>query len=117
MSFSASEFYHLDAPDCFKLLETIAEVCSGAAIIDTHVSFRRDEAVTYKGHRYAGWRYREYLREPTPGEMEDRKWASIGNLRSFWPTKPSLINAIADAGINQFTSASIRHGMISPLTE
>lgn len=92
--------YHLDAPDCFKLLEAIAEVCSGIAIIDTHVSFRRDAMVTHKGHQYAGWRYREYIRKPTPEQTEDRKWASIGNVRSFWPTKPSLVNAIVDAGFN-----------------
>lgn len=92
--------YHLDAPDCFKLLEAIAEVCTGVAIIDTHFSLRRDEVVTYKGHQYAGWKFIEYNREPTPEQTEQTKWASIGNLRSFWPTKPSLVNAIADAGFN-----------------
>ena len=92
--------YHLDAPDCFKLLEAIAEVCIDVAIIDTHVSFSRDEPVEYKGHEYWGWRYTEYGRAPTAEETEDSTWASIGNLRSFWPTKPSLVNAIVDAGFN-----------------
>ena len=92
--------YHLDAPDCFKLLEAIAEVCSGIAIIDTHVSFRRADIVAYKGHRYVGWKFTEYRREPTPEQTEQSTWASIGNLRSFWPTKPSLVNAIVDAGFS-----------------
>ena len=92
--------YHLDAPDCFKLLEAIAEVCSCVAIIDTHISLRRDEIVTYNGHQYAGWKYTEYNREPDPQQTEERRWASIRNLQSFWPTKPSLVNAIADAGFN-----------------
>lgn len=92
--------YHLDAPDCFKLLRVIAEVCTGTAIIDTHFSLRRDQIVTYRGQQYAGWKFTEYSYEPTPEQTERSKWASIGNLRSFWPTKPSLVNAIADAGFN-----------------
>lgn len=92
--------YHLDAPDCFKLLEAVAGACIDIAIIDTHVSLTRDEIVEYKGHEYWGWRYTEYSREPTPEKTEESTWASIGNLRSFWPTKPSLVNAIVDAGFN-----------------
>jgi hypothetical protein len=92
--------YHLDSPDCFKLLESIAEVCTGIAIIDTHVGLTRGEAVKYKGHEYWGHQYTEYSSEPTPEQTEDSIWSSIGNLKSFWPTKPSLINAIVDAGFN-----------------
>jgi hypothetical protein len=92
--------YHLDAPDCFKLLEAIAEVCIDITIIDTHISLTRDEIVKYKGHEYRGRLYTEYSREPTPEQTEKSTWASIGNLRSFWPTKPSLVNAIVDAGFN-----------------
>ncbi|MBC7604854.1 MAG: methyltransferase domain-containing protein [Ramlibacter sp.] len=93
--------YHLDAPDCFKLLESIAEVCTGVAVIDTHVSDIRSETVNHRGKDYAGWRYVEYVRPPSQQEEEASTWASIGNVRSFWPTKPSLVNAIVDAG---FTS-------------
>lgn len=92
--------YHLDSPDCFKLLESIAEVCTGIAIIDTHISLKRSRSVTYNGHQYQGGDYTEYGRTPSPDEVESRTWASIGNLRSFWPTKPSLVNAITDAGFN-----------------
>jgi hypothetical protein len=92
--------YHLDAPDCFRMLEAISEVCTDLAIIDTHVSGRRSEHVEYRGRRYAGWRYREYAAEPSPEEQEASTWASIGNVHSFWPTRPSLANAIADAGFS-----------------
>ena len=92
--------YHLDAPDCFKLLEAIAGICTDVAIIDTHISLKRDEMIKYKGHEYWGWRYTEYSREPTPEQTEESTWASIGNLRSFWLTKPSLVNALVDAGFN-----------------
>jgi hypothetical protein len=93
--------YHLDAPDCFKLLERIAQVCTGFAVIDTHVSLTRSQTTEHGGHRYAGCWYEEYGVQPTPEETEQSTWASIGNLRSFWPTRPSLVNAIIDAG---FTS-------------
>ena len=92
--------YHLDAPDCFKLLEAIAEVCIDIAIVDTHVGLTRDEVVKHEGHEYSGRRFMEYSRAPTPEQMEETTWASIGNLQSFWPTKPSLVNAIVDAGFN-----------------
>lgn len=92
--------YHLDAPDCFKLLQSISEVCSCFAIIDTHISQGRDAVVNYDGKQYSGWYYTEYANQPTADEEEGKPWASIGNIRSFWPTKPSLVNAIIDAGFN-----------------
>ncbi|TWO69655.1 class I SAM-dependent methyltransferase [Caenimonas sedimenti] len=95
--------YHLDAPDCFKLLDAIADVCTGVAVIDTHVSARRSETVQYKGREYSGWRYREYVQAPSAEEEESSTWASIGNVHSFWPTRPSLVNAIAEAGFTSVT--------------
>src|SRR5262249_23681184 len=70
------------------------------AVIDTHVSLTRDEAVKFRGHEYWGWRYTEFTREPTSEQSEESNWSSIGNLQSFWLTKPSLVNAIVDAGFN-----------------
>lgn len=92
--------YHLDAPDCFRLLESVAEVCTSFAVIDTQVGLERDEVVRYKGNEYWGRYFAEYDSPPSPEQMEESVWSAIGNLRSFWPTKPSLINAIIDAGFN-----------------
>ena len=92
--------YHLDEPDCFKLLESIAGVCTGFAVIDTHISFTGNEIVTYKDHEYRGWHYIEYKNKPNAEQQEKSTWASINNVKSFWPTKPSLINALIDAGFN-----------------
>jgi SAM-dependent methyltransferase len=92
--------YHLDEPDCFKLLESMAAVCTGLAIIDTHVGLTREERVEYNGHEYRGWRYTEYPHPPTSEEIEANTWGSLGNPRSFWLTRPSLVNAIVDAGFN-----------------
>lgn len=92
--------YHLDSPDCFKLLESIGEVCTGFAIIDTHVALKLDKTVKYKERDYHGWLFTEYDHEPTEKETEETVWASIGNRKSFWMTKPSLVNAIIDSGFN-----------------
>lgn len=81
-------------------LRLVSGIYIDIAIIDTHISLTRDEIVNYKGHEYWGGRYTEYSRQPTPEQTEKSTWASIGNLRSFWPTKPSLVNAIVDAGFN-----------------
>jgi SAM-dependent methyltransferase len=93
--------YHLDAPACFQVLEAIADVCTGVAVIDTHIALTRDVRVQYKRRDYFGWRYQEYAKRPTADEQEQANWSSIGNLASFWPTKSSLVNAIRDGG---FTS-------------
>lgn len=92
--------YHLDAPDCFRLLESVAEVCTSFAVIDTHISLERDEVARYKGNEYWGRYCTEYDSQPSPEQVEGSTWSSIGNLRSFWLTKPSLVNAIIDAGFN-----------------
>lgn len=92
--------YHLDEPDCFKLLESIGEVCTGFAIIDTHLAINPEDVAEYNGREYHGWLFTEYEHEPTEEETEATSWASIGNRKSFWLSKPSLVNAIVDAGFS-----------------
>lgn len=92
--------YHLDAPDCFALLESISSVCDGFAIIDTHFALKASATASYKGRNYMGWQYTEYYQEPSKEVEEASRWAAIGNSKSFWPTKPSLINSIVDAGFS-----------------
>jgi hypothetical protein len=92
--------YHLDAPDCFELLESISKVCEGFAIIDTHFALRGTTSMSHKGRNYQGWRYTEYHQSPTKEVEESSRWAAIGNMKSFWPTKPSLINALVDSGFS-----------------
>ncbi|MDD4178617.1 MAG: class I SAM-dependent methyltransferase [Candidatus Margulisbacteria bacterium] len=93
--------YHLDEPDVFYFLEKISEVCTGLAIIDTHISLSAKKTVGFKGQKYQG----KYFREHTPwSSLEKRKkalWASLDNVKSFWPTRESLINLLANVG---FTS-------------
>lgn len=84
--------YHLDAPDVFEFTRQLASVCNGYAVIETQVGLAARERVEYRGRTYAGLRYSEDITRPG---------ASLDNRRSFWLTKPSLLNLLADAG---FTS-------------
>lgn len=93
--------YHLDAPDCFKLLEAVAEVCQDFAVIDTNIGLTGKEVVRYRGKEYRGFYFSEYETPPSPEEQEEQVWMSINNVRSFWLTRASLVNATIDAG---FTS-------------
>jgi SAM-dependent methyltransferase len=103
--------YHLDAPDFVQLLERIAEVCTGCAIVDTHVSPDAGEHFDYKGHRYWGRRFVEHHAKATAAEREASLWASLDNPTSFWPTRASLYNALLASG---FTSVSECHAPARP---
>ena len=46
--------YHLDAPDVFRLLERMAEVCRRALVIDTSVAARGNEERSHSGQSYRG---------------------------------------------------------------
>ncbi len=94
--------YHLDTPDVFTLLARMREMTTCALIIDTHIALMPERTEVHDGHVYAGSSLVEFL-AGTPLEIQLKKahWSSAGNERSFWPTKPSLLNALRHAG---FTS-------------
>jgi hypothetical protein len=93
--------YHLDAPDVFRFLEHIAELCSHIAIFDTHFSFIDDEVRIHKGRRYHGTLFEEHLPSASREQRLARRWSSLDNATSFWFTRPSLFNVLAHVG---FTS-------------
>ena len=93
--------YHLDVPDVFTFVENIARACTGIAIIDTHIGVEPVESFEHNGKTYSGWHFTEYSAEPSPEEVEEKNWMSIGNVKSFWLTRASLFNLMHDAG---FTS-------------
>src|SRR5262249_20374040 len=92
--------YHLDTPDVFSFLERIAEVCQGFTVIDTHVGKPREEVV-YKGRKYWGEGVQEHSPNATAEAMSKELWKSLTNPKSFYLTRPSLYNFLANAG---FTS-------------
>lgn len=88
--------YHLDASDIESFLARLYQVCREFVVIDTHVALNPVE----KFGQYSGYYHKEYEHEPSPEEEEKSSWSSIGNIRSFWLTKPSLVNALADVGFS-----------------
>jgi predicted RNA methylase len=97
----AGILYHLGAPDVFCFLEQIFDMCTDLAIFETHVSIAAKEVCLYKDKQYFGSVYTEHSPDSGPEEREKSLWASLDNVRSFWFTKPSLLNVLSHTG---FTS-------------
>ncbi|MFQ5539370.1 MAG: class I SAM-dependent methyltransferase, partial [Candidatus Binatia bacterium] len=103
--------YHLDAPDVFHFLEGMSEICQRLAIIDTQIGIKADRSYIFRGLRYDGWSYTEHKPESSMDERLTRPWASLDNEKSFWFTRPSLFNVLADVG---FTSVYTCHNPAVP---
>lgn len=97
----AGILYHLDAPDVFHFLEHIFEMSTRFAIFDTHVSMSAKEERTYRSRRYFGCTFLEHPSDSSTDEKAKRLWSSLDNIKSFWFTKPSLLNFLSHTG---FTS-------------
>lgn len=99
--------YHLDAPDVFEFVHSIADLCSEFAIIDTVVGLSPKRSHEFRGHEYWGCDYTEHPPDSSPEERERRLRASLDNPTSFWPTLPSLFNLLADAGFTSVLQAQM----------
>jgi SAM-dependent methyltransferase len=86
--------YHLDVPAVFELARKVAAMCRGYALIETQIGLRARERVEFEGREYHGAWYPEDVAQPG---------ASLDNPRSFWLTRASLLNLLADVG---FTSVA-----------
>ena len=86
--------YHLDVPEVFEFAHRVASVCRGYALVETQMGVAARERVEFEGRIYEGVWYGEDVAQPG---------ASLDNRRSFWPTKASLLNLLADVG---FTSVA-----------
>jgi SAM-dependent methyltransferase len=93
--------YHLDADDLFPFIDRLAEVCSLLLILDTHIGLSPRKVHRHDGHEYRGITFVEHSSHASAGQRERSLWASLDNESSFWPTRPSLLNALQRAG---FTS-------------
>jgi SAM-dependent methyltransferase len=110
--------YHLDAAGVLSLLERMRSVCRSLLVLDTHVAVEDDELARFGadifwvdprtlsdlrshvagGRTYRGRDYREHEPGASAERREQATWASLDNETSFWPTKPSLLNALVAAG-------------------
>jgi Methyltransferase domain len=95
--------YHLPGEDGCQFVRSVAEVCARLAIIDTHVGLRDDSSISWSGHTYHGTLFSEHSAADSSATKMGRACASLDNDRSFWLTKPSLLNLLRDVG---FTSVS-----------
>lgn len=117
--------YHLDTPDLFRLVEQMRDVCDGVLMVDTHVSLSDDElsgheegmfwvkpaelgpyeARAYDGDEYWGRSFMEHPSDSPPEQRLESGWASLGNPTSFWLTRPSLVNLLANSGFASVVEA------------
>jgi SAM-dependent methyltransferase len=98
--------YHLDAPDVFAFAARVAEVCTRLAVVETHVALRAETSRAYRGREYFGAPFTEHAAGSTAEDRLKAAWASLDNPESFWPTRASLYNLLADSG---FTSVFRLH--------
>lgn len=106
--------YHLPANDALRLIEQMYTMATRALIIDTHISLNPNSVFQDNDKHYAGHIYREHSETASSQDKEKRLWASIDNTTSFWFSRPSLINALQDAGFSSvyeaFTPAHLNYG-------
>lgn len=87
--------YHLDGADAIGLAEAVAACTRRLAIVRTAIGLRRATSISHQGREYKGFIYPE----------QGGPWAGIGNPTSFWPTRASLLNLLADVGFTSVLEA------------
>jgi SAM-dependent methyltransferase len=98
--------YHLDVPAVFEFAREVAAMCRGYALIETQVALSAKGTAEFEGREYAGRWY---------DEDTSKDGASLDNPRSFMPTKPSLLNLLADVGFS--TVSEVLNPVIPPLAQ
>ena len=92
--------YHLEAVSAVDLLERMRDMCEGVCIVDTRVALRAEVTVQRSGRSYGGSIYREHQAGASESEKLSSPLASLDNETSFWFTRHSLANALADVGFS-----------------
>jgi len=92
--------YHLDAAAAVGLIERISGITSRVAVVDTHFSLVNERSEELGGETYSGRSFREYPDDVSAADMNNALWSSIGNITSFWFTKPSLLNLLNRVGFS-----------------
>jgi SAM-dependent methyltransferase len=92
--------YHLPADDVFRLVESMHDMSRRLVIIDTHVSLRPVQRVAHAGREYLGHVYREHPEGASQSDKARSLWASWDNTKSFWFSRPSLVNMLMNASFS-----------------
>jgi hypothetical protein len=120
--------YHLGADEVLALLQRIRSVCRGVLVLDTHIALEDDELASFPddafwidpgaalsdirtvdvdGRTYRGRDYREHQPGASQEERLHASWASLSRDTSFWPTKPSLLNALVASGFTTVLECTV----------
>jgi len=89
--------YHLDHKSIHPLLKRIYDM-SDLLVIDTHISIYPNEIVRIGNSEYEGENIREHREGATKEEKEKALLMSLDNEFSFWFSKESLFQLLADVG-------------------
>ncbi|MEE8170834.1 MAG: class I SAM-dependent methyltransferase [Phycisphaerae bacterium] len=99
--FCCGLLYHLENPAAY--LKLIGRCTRRLLILQTHYAtepdppnFKLSPMTTHEGHR-SKW-FVEWPAGSPPEQVEHWVWASVGNDRSFWPTKKHLLQSVREAG-------------------
>jgi 2-polyprenyl-3-methyl-5-hydroxy-6-metoxy-1,4-benzoquinol methylase len=93
--------YHLDAPDVFRFIQKISEVCRGFAVFDTYISLAPKRRYAFEGKEFWGREIIEHRANEDAGEKLTWLWSSLENDSSVWLTRHTLLNSLIGVG---FTS-------------
>lgn len=104
-AFICGLLYHLDKPKQF--LTDVARICGRALFLETHIAhasptpaleaYHLSEVTENEGLR--GRWFSEYD-DVTPEQLEQMKWASWSNTKSFWIQKEHLLQLLKDLGFD-----------------
>jgi SAM-dependent methyltransferase len=97
--------YHLDAPDVFELVYGLSDMCTRFMFLSTHYGHFARRHHTFRGQTYWGAPYPEHRPDTTAQQRLALMRASLDNPVSFWPTLPSLLNLLSDAGFTSVLEA------------
>lgn len=101
--------YHME--DQIRFLQEMSRACGKVLFLDTHVAPEFDDEPAVQIHQLSELTTHEglpgrWMREhdldaaADKAELEQLKWSSWTNRRSFWPTKGALVHTMRAAGFN-----------------
>ncbi|MGI8462455.1 MAG: class I SAM-dependent methyltransferase [Solirubrobacterales bacterium] len=107
--FSVGILYHLDAPAVFEHVHELARMSRRLLFLSTHVSRFAERRREFGGRSYRGCVVEEHPAGSGKRDREGNLRASLDNEVSFWLTRPSLFNLLANAGFSSVLELQMPH--------
>jgi SAM-dependent methyltransferase len=112
-AFCCGLLYHLDRPAAF--IRLMAQCVRDIIILNTHFAAERNHTAfnlspPAENEGLPGRWFPEHDLDDT-ASLEQHKWASWRNKRSFWLTKPALLQVLSESG---FTVIYEQYDMLGP---